>query len=56
MHVIFECPALSHIRLAHPTLSFDCHQTVKEFTWQTPLSPLAAFIRDVLMFCEDDPT
>ena len=56
MHAVFECSALAHIRLAHHTLSFRPHQTMKEFMWQEPLGALASFIRDMLEFYEDHTT
>lgn len=52
MHVVFDCPALTHIRIAQLILLFEYYKTVEEFMRQTPLGPSASTIRDVLMFYE----
>ena len=55
MLAVFECSALAHIRLAHHTLSFRPHQTMRESMWQEPLGDVA-FIRTLLEFNEDQTT
>ena len=55
-HLIFECPALQHVRSRHPQLFAVTDQTVQQFMWQRDLLQVIIFVTDCLEFLQEpDP-
>ena len=48
MHLVFECPALDHLRTQYARLYSFSGQTMLQFMWQPDMVSVACFIRDAL--------
>ena len=55
-HVIFECPALQHIRDRNAQLFAVAGQTMQQFMWQQDLRQVIIFVTDCMDFLQEpDP-
>ncbi len=49
-HLVFECPALDHLRTRYAPLFALPDQTMLQFLWQRDMVSIAYFVRDALHF------
>ena len=54
-HLVFECPAVQHVRDRYPHLFSGPAQTMQEFMWQVDMRSVVLCIRDCLSVLLDVP-
>lgn len=47
-HLVFECPAVAHLRLRYAALFVPQGQTMLQFLWQRDMVSVVRFVRDCL--------
>ena len=48
-HVVFECPALQHLRDKYSRLFSGSGQTIQQFMWQSDTVGVVCYVRDSLL-------